>query len=99
MAPVISAQPAALSVPAHALRPTPIAAGLGRSGTALIALAVLVGLSLTLYRNGIVLDAARALHRETAYQQLEAALGGPPFGTLRAIEMSQTTRSLSVNRE
>jgi hypothetical protein len=40
-----------------------------------------------------VREAAHAAHRDTQYARLEAALGGPPFGTLREVEQSTAAQS------
>jgi hypothetical protein len=50
--------------------------------TALIAVIAIVGLAITLHRNG-VLDAIGA---GSAASAIESALGGPGFGTPRAVE-------------
>jgi hypothetical protein len=51
-----------------------------------IALAAVVGLTITLYRNEVLHAAARTVGQEPAYLKLEAALGGPGFGTPRFVE-------------
>jgi hypothetical protein len=85
LAPLGSVRPLVVS---HAPRTARRGGGFGRF---LIGLAALAGVSITLYRNGIVRDAATSLHQEALYGRLEAALGGPSFGTLRAVEQSTTT--------
>jgi hypothetical protein len=51
-----------------------------------IVLAAVVGLTITLYRNNVLYAAARTVGQEATYLRLEAALGGPGFGTPRAVE-------------
>ena len=41
---------------------------------------------MTVYRNGLVRDLARSSGQEAIYGRLEAAVGGPSFGTPRAVE-------------
>jgi hypothetical protein len=50
-----------------------------------IVLAAVIGLTITLYRNEVLYGAARTVGQETAYLKLEAALGGPGFGTPRYV--------------
>jgi hypothetical protein len=49
-------------------------------------LAAVVGLTITLYRNELLYAGARSVGQESSYLRLEAALGGPGFGTPRAVE-------------
>lgn len=63
----------------------------GGFGRVLIGLALVAGVAVSLYRNGLVCETAHSVHRGALYARLEAALGGPSFGTLRAVE--QTTES------
>jgi hypothetical protein len=51
-----------------------------------IVLAAVVGLTITLYRNNLLYAGARTVGQEATYLKLEAALGGPGFGTPRAVE-------------
>jgi hypothetical protein len=51
-----------------------------------IVLVALAGLIVTLYRNDLIHAGARTVGQEGAYLKLESALGGPGFGTLRAVE-------------
>ena len=51
-----------------------------------IVFAAIVGLVITLYRNDVIHAGARTVGQEAAYLKLETALGGPGFGTLRAVE-------------
>jgi hypothetical protein len=60
----------------------------GSFGRFLVGLAVVTGIGISLYRNGIVREAASSLHRDALYARLETALGGPAFGTLRAVEQN-----------
>jgi hypothetical protein len=50
-----------------------------------IVFAVVVGLVITLYRNDVIHAGARTIGQEGAYFKLEEALGGPGFGTPRAV--------------
>lgn len=52
----------------------------------MIFVAALAGLVVTLYRNDVVRSAARSAGLESTYLKLEGALGGPSFGTPRALE-------------
>jgi hypothetical protein len=52
----------------------------------IVAFAFAAGLAVTLYRNDIVHAAARNIGQESTYLKLEHALGGPSFGTPRAVE-------------
>jgi hypothetical protein len=51
-----------------------------------IVFAAIVGLVITLYRNDVIHAGARTVGQEAAYLKLETALGGPGFGTPRAVE-------------
>jgi hypothetical protein len=51
--------------------------------TALIALIALVGLVVTLHRNGVL----QAVGAGSVATSIESALGGPGFGTPRAVEV------------
>jgi hypothetical protein len=51
-----------------------------------IILAAIVGLTVTLYRNELLYAGARTVGQESNYLRLEAALGGPGFGTPRAVD-------------
>jgi hypothetical protein len=55
-------------------------------GGTLIFVAALAGLVVTLYRNDVLHSAARSAGLESTYLKLEGAMGGPGFGTPRAIE-------------
>ena len=68
----------------------------GGFGRFLIGVAVLAGIAVTVYRNGVLHDVASAQHFERAFGKLEAALGGPSFGTLRAVEQSTATAALTL---
>ena len=60
----------------------------------LIGLAALLGVVLTLQRNGVVATLAASAGQTAAYIKLEKALGGPAPGTPRAVEaLVNTTRS------
>lgn len=66
--------------------PPPSVRGGGGFGKFLIAVALLAGVSVTAYRNDFLRDAAHQAHQDALYTRLETALGGPAFGTLRALE-------------
>jgi len=77
----------------------------GAFGRFLIGLSLVAGLAVCAYRNGLVREAATSVHREALFEQLESALGGPAFGTLRAVERSSAANlrapvvsSVSANR-
>ena len=67
-------------------QPPPIARGGGGFGRFLIGLSLLAGVCVTAYRNDFLRDGAHAAHQDALYTRLEAALGGPAFGTVRALE-------------
>jgi hypothetical protein len=52
----------------------------------LVVVALAAGAAVTLYRNDLVYAAARSVGSEATYLKLESALGGPSFGTPRAVE-------------
>ena len=54
---------------------------------ALIGLAMLAGLGVSLHRNGTVQGALASAGQTAAYENLEKSLGGPGFGTPRAVEV------------
>ena len=70
--------------------PRPVAGGGGGFGRFLVGLALLAGVSVTLYRNDVVRDVAHSLHQDGQYARLQAALGGPSFGTLASLEQSSS---------
>jgi len=88
---ITSVQPLVVSRPA----PPPRSRG-GGFGQLLVGLALLAGLSVTLYRNDVLRDAAHSLHRDALYARLQESLGGPSFGTLASLEQSGTVSSLSA---
>jgi hypothetical protein len=64
-------------------------------GTWVVVAALAAGAVVTLYRNAVVHAAARSVGQEAAYLNLETALGGPSFGTPRAVEkMADSSRAL-----
>jgi hypothetical protein len=62
--------------------------GGGGFGRFLVGLSLLAGVSITAYRNDLLRDGAHAAHQDVLYTRLESALGGPAFGTLRALEQN-----------
>lgn len=52
----------------------------------MILLSLAAGAAVTLYRNDLVHGAMRSIGQEGAYVKLETALGGPSFGTPRAVQ-------------
>src|SRR5262249_55392326 len=57
------------------------------AGGWLLAVAFLAGTSVSLYRNDVLLQVARRLHVEHQFLSAEQRyLGGPQFGTLRALD-------------
>ena len=52
----------------------------------MIGFAVLVGLLVTLHRNGALASAFTAAGRAATYASIEAALGGPSLDTPRGVE-------------
>jgi hypothetical protein len=62
-------------------------------GVSLMLVALLAGSGITLYRNDLLRDGARRVGQESAYLRLEAALGGPAFGTPRSIEQMESTKT------
>lgn len=57
-----------------------------RLGGVLVALAMLAGVGISLYRNDVLRDVAQSTGQARHYAQLEAALGSPGFGTPRAVK-------------
>jgi hypothetical protein len=51
-----------------------------------ILLSLAAGAAVTLYRNDLVHAAMRSIGQEGTYVKLESALGGPSFGTPRAVQ-------------
>ena len=102
---VAYAAPIALAAPVQAMnsvrplvvsQPPPIVArGGGGFGRFLVGVALLAGVSVTAYRNDFVRDAAHEAHQDALYARLESALGGPAFGTLRALEPSAAAQPMS----
>ncbi|MGK3966574.1 DUF4339 domain-containing protein [Sorangium sp. So ce118] len=68
------------------VRTGPRARDAGRAPRLMLALSIVAGLMVTLYRNDVLLDAARSAGREKVYLKVESALGGPAFGTPRSLE-------------
>jgi hypothetical protein len=76
-------------------RPAPVKSSGGTAGRVVFGLSIVVGLSLTLYRNDLLRDAASSAGMTSNYQKLESALGGPGFGTPRAVDALVMPASLS----
>ncbi len=83
MAPIASVRPLVVS---H--HPYPMPQSGGSFGRFIVGLALVAGVSVSLYRNDVLRDAAHSLHQDGLYAKLEAKLGGPSFGTLREVELS-----------
>jgi hypothetical protein len=77
-------------------RPMPVQSGGGSGGRFVLALAFVAGIGVTLYRNDVVHQAAISAGREATYLRMESALGGPGFGTPRAVQAFATPISLSA---
>ncbi|MEO7035127.1 MAG: hypothetical protein ABI548_14515, partial [Polyangiaceae bacterium] len=77
-------------------QPPRVASGSGGFGRFLVGLALIAGVSVTLYRNDVVRDAAHSLHQDDLYTRLQAALGGPSFGTLASLESSGSATDRST---
>jgi hypothetical protein len=58
-----------------------------RVEVALIAMAMLAGLGVSLHRNGTVQGVLASAGQTSTYENLEKSLGGPGFGTPRAVEV------------
>jgi GYF domain 2 len=84
--PIASVRPLTVSTRAPAPRRG------GDFGRLLIALSLVAGVGVSLYRNGVLHDVAQSTHRESLFARLESALGGPSFGTLRAVEQGSAAR-------
>ena len=84
----IAVQPIASVRPLVVSARPPVEKGVGGFGRFLLGLSLVAGLGVSLYRNGVVRDAARSVHQDAMFAKLEGALGGPAFGTLRAVEQS-----------
>jgi hypothetical protein len=52
----------------------------------LIALAAVLGLLITLHRNGVLASLFASAGQAAAFERFETTLGGPGFGTPRAVE-------------
>ncbi len=71
--------------------------GGSRFGQWLLGVAFIGGVLVTLYRNDILLDAARSLHVESRYLDAERTLlGGPSFGTPRALDAFRETAPVAA---
>jgi hypothetical protein len=70
--------------------------GLGRF---LVGLALVAGVGISLYRNEVIRDAAHSAHQDALYARLEAALGGPAFGTLRSVDQGTSAASTPLANE
>jgi hypothetical protein len=72
-------------------RPAPAPSGGGAAGRFVLALALIAGVGVTLYRNDVLRRAAVSYGQEKTYLKVEAALGGPGFGTPRAVQLAAPT--------
>jgi hypothetical protein len=85
--PAPSFTPPALAVPAYApFAPSLPSPRASRAELLLIGLAALLGLLVVLHRNGALAALLASPGRPSAYDGVEAALGGPGFGTPRAVD-------------
>jgi hypothetical protein len=82
----IAAQPIASVRPLIVTTRPPAVQRGGGFGRFLIGLSLVSSIAVSLYRNGVVRDAAHSLHQEALFARLESALGGPSFGTLASLE-------------
>jgi hypothetical protein len=73
--------------------PPMVQRGGGGFGRFLVGLALLTGVGVTAYRNDFLREGAHAAHQDALYARLEAALGGPAFGTVRALEQNAAAQS------
>jgi hypothetical protein len=62
-----------------------------RTEPLLIALAAVLGLLITLHRNGVLASLFVSAGQAAAYERLETTLGGPGFGTPRAVDALDAT--------
>lgn len=107
-APLTSASPVthapiAFAAPVHAMNsvrplvvshlPPPARSGGGGFGRLLVGVSLLAGVAVTAYRNDLVREGAHAAHQDALYARLESALGGPAFGTVRALERSAAAQA------
>ena len=74
----------------------PMARGGGGFGRFLVGVSLLAGVSVTAYRNDLLRDGAHAAHQDALYARLEGALGGPAFGTVRALQPSLAAQPAPV---
>jgi GYF domain 2 len=95
LAPIASVRPLVVSQ-----NPYPMPQRGGGFGRFIVGLALVAGVGVTLYRNDVLRDAAHSVHQDGLYAQLEQKLGGPSFGTLRAVEQSangEASETLAVD--
>jgi hypothetical protein len=95
VAPIASVRPLVVS---H--NPYPMPRQGGGFGRFIVWLSLIAGVGVTLYRNDVLRTAAHAIHQDGLYAQLEQRLGGPAFGTLRAVEQSadiQAAAALTIS--
>ena len=72
--------------------PPMVQRGGGGFGRFLVGLALFAGVGVTAYRNDFIREGAHAAHQDALYARLEGALGGPAFGTVRALEQSAASQ-------
>jgi hypothetical protein len=88
LAPIASVRPLVVSQ-----NPYPMPQRGGGFGRFIVGLALVAGVGVTLYRNDVLRDAAHSVHQDGLYAQLEQKLGGPSFGTLRAVEQNANSEA------
>ncbi len=91
MAPIASVRPLVVS-----RNPYPMPQSGGSFGRFIVGLALLAGVSVSLYRNEVLRDAAHSLHQDGLYAKLEQKLGGPSFGTLSALEQNASSEAAAT---
>jgi hypothetical protein len=63
----------------------PMVTGGSSFGSWLLTLAIVAGVAVTLYRNDVVRSFAHSVQQDALFARLEKSLGGPGFGTPRAV--------------
>ncbi|HTA89202.1 MAG TPA: DUF4339 domain-containing protein [Polyangiaceae bacterium] len=91
MAPIASVRPLVVS---H--NPYAVPQSGGSFGRFIVGLALVAGVSVSLYRNDVLRNAAHSLHQDGLYAKLEQKLGGPSFGTLSALEQNASSEAAAT---